>query len=339
MIRNEGGRFANEFIEKGLVSVGWDETGPLENLSRAQIIERVRAVWPDYKKMKAVTSGSQLDKIVNLIKSNDRVITYDPSKRLYHLGYIAEPYRYVPNAVEGAHQRPVTWQATIQRDKLSVPTKNSLGSALTIFKVPATAEKEIDALLTGEDTAPADHAEVYATTEADVDVRALLDDTRSKAREFIKDRIIALDWDEMQELVAGVLRAMGYKARISPPGSDRGRDIVASPDGLGLEQPRIVVEVKHQSNKQMGSQEIRSFVGGRHKDDRGLYISTGGFSKDAKYEGDRASIPLTLIDVDELVELVIDNYEKMDIDARTLLPLRVRLENRSMADAAQQEAA
>jgi restriction system protein len=99
------------------------------------------------------------------------------------------------------------------------------------------------------------------------------------------------------------------------------RDIIASPDGLGLEQPRIVVEVKHRPNQQMGSQEIRSYLGGRHKDDRGLYVSTGGFSKDAKYEADRASIPLTLMDIDDLVEVIIEYYEQLDLPSRSLLPL------------------
>src|SRR3546814_5074397 len=87
----------------------------------------------------------------------------------------------------------------------------------------------------------------------------------------MKDRGNELDWDDMQQLVAGILRAMGYKTQVSPPGSDRGKDIVASPDGFGFEHPRIVVEVKHRKG-QMSSQEIRSFLGGRHKDDRGLYV-------------------------------------------------------------------
>ncbi len=84
----------------------------------------------------------------------------------------------------------------------------------------------------------------------------------------------------MQDLVAGILRAMGYKTLVSPAGADRGKDIIASPDGFGFEPPRIVVEVKHR-NARMGSSEIRSFLGGRHKDDRGLYVSTGGFTKEA----------------------------------------------------------
>lgn len=130
-----------------------------------------------------------------------------------------------------------------------------------------------------------------------------------------------LDWEDMQELVAGVLRAMGYKTRISPSGSDRGKDIVASPDGLGFEDPRIVVEVKHRAAA-MGSQEIRSFLGGRHDNDRGLYVSTGGFTKDARYEAERARIQVTLMDLDDLVRSIIEHYERMDIDTQRLVPLR-----------------
>ena len=65
----------------------------------------------------------------------------------------------------------------------------------------------------------------------------------------------------LQDLVAGILRAMGYETRVSGPGADRGVDIFASPDGLGLQEPRIFVEVKHRVKSAMGSQEVRSFLG------------------------------------------------------------------------------
>jgi len=60
---------------------------------------------------------------------------------------------------------------------------------------------------------------------------------------------------------------MGYKTRISPRGSDRGKDVEASPDGLGLTDPHIIVEVKHREGT-TGSQELRSFIAAlrpRHK--------------------------------------------------------------------------
>lgn len=104
-------------------------------------------------------------------------------------------------------------------------------------------------------------------------------------------------------------------------GSDRGKDIVASPDGFGFESPRIVVEVKHRQGA-IGSQPIRSFLGVRHPQDKGLYVSTGGFSKDALYEAERASIPLSLMTIDDLVEAVIQNYDRLDIETQQLLPLK-----------------
>jgi restriction system protein len=322
MVRNNGGDYADEFVRQSIVAIGWKDAGSLTSLkSRDQIIRKVKETWTDYKPMKAVMSGSQLDKIANVMQVGDRVITFDPSSRIYHVGRIVGPYEFRSDADDVlANRRPVVWDGKIERDDLSVPTKNSLGSTLTIFTVPEPAEAEIEAILRGQGAAAhAPHESVAA--EPEIGDENLLDETEARAREFTKDKLAQLEWDEMQELVAGLLRAMGYKTRVSAPGSDRGKDIVASPDGLGLEQPRIVVEVKHRQG-QVNSQQIRSFLGGRHKDDRGLYVSSGGYSKDARYEADRASIPLTLMDLEGLVDLVIEYYEKLDLPTRTLLPLK-----------------
>ena len=201
---------------------------------------------------------------------------------------------------------------------MTVTTKNSLGAISTLFLLPDEAAIEIDALLTGKQPAKI----VIEPEDEEVAVGTILKDIQSKAFEFIKDKVSRISrTEELQQLVAGLLQAMGYKTRISPSGPDRGKDIVASPDGSGWE-PRIVVEVKHRTGSNMGSQEIRSFLGGRHKDDKGLYVEhRGQFTKDARYEAERASIPLTLMDLDDLVKALLEHYEKMDIDAQRLIPL------------------
>lgn len=84
---------------------------------------------------------------------------------------------------------------------------------------------------------------------------------------------------------------------------------------------RTVVEVKHRQGG-IGSQAIRSFLGGRHPQDKGLYVSTGGFSKDALYEAERASISLSLMTIDDLVEALIQNYDRLDIETQQILPLK-----------------
>jgi restriction system protein len=213
----------------------------------------------------------------------------------------------------------VKWDGTVKRDSLSISTRNSLGAIATLFLLPPDAADEVEKLLAG---VPVPQAAPVEAAEDETQVDLIFKDIQNKAFEFIKDKITKLQWDEMQELVAGLLRAMGYKTRISPSGPDRGKDIVASPDGFGFESPRIVVEVKHRTASAMGSQEVRSFLGGRHKDDKGLYVSTGGFSKDARYEAERAAIPLTLMDLDDLVRAILEHYERMDGDSQRLVTLR-----------------
>ncbi len=162
-----------------------------------------------------------------------------------------------------------------------------------------------------------------ATSDADEaeDEETLLKRYREEAFEIVKDRINKLDPEDMERLVAGLLRAMGYKTRLTDPGPDRGVDVLASPDGLGFESPRIVAEVKHRTST-IGSQDIRSFFGGRHGDDKGLHVSTGGFTKDARYEADRAKIPLMLMDLDGLVSALTEHYDSADSETRSLVPLR-----------------
>ena len=56
--------------------------------------------------------------------------------------------------------------------------------------------------------------------------------------------------------------------------------------------------------------------------DRGLYVSTGGFSKDARYEGDRAGIPVTLWELDDIVRYLVDYCDKVDNETRQMVPLK-----------------
>jgi restriction system protein len=85
-------------------------------------------------------------------------------------------------------------------------------------------------------------------------------------------------------------------------------------------EPHIKVQVKHR-NAAMGGPEVRNFIGTLQVGDTGIYVSTGGFTKDARYEAERSSKPLSLVDRDDLIGLYLSYYEKLDADVRTLLPV------------------
>jgi len=319
MVRSEGGSLYDAFREHGVAAVGWNQLAihAKRGVGRKQLIALYQSAEPQAKQGTVVSSASQVWRFVNDIQEGDWIVTYSPANRLYSIGKVTGPAEHHPEWAEQGMPlaRKVQWQKQeLPRDNLSTSTKNSLGSTLTLFEVPSSAVAEVLAAQKGKPTPVVEE-------EAEEAIVDPLTNIASLALERIKDRVNELDWDDMQQLVAGILRAMGYKTQVSPSGSDRGRDIVASPDGFGFEHPRIVVEVKHRKG-QMGSQEMRSFLGGRHKDDRGLYVSTGGFSKDAQYEADRASIALAMWTLDHVVRALIEHYDATDAETKRIVPLK-----------------
>ncbi|GGB03593.1 restriction endonuclease [Brucella endophytica] len=319
MVRAErDGRLFDAFKDVSAVAIGWNEVGDLSHVkTRKAIADLVAAAWPEMKPQSIAMATGQLYRFVNEIDVGDMIVTYNPSRRVYLVGEVTGPYRYDTSVdPEDAQFRPVRWHGEVSRDLLSVESRNSLGSISTLFRISNEVAAELKkAMTSGQSAKP----EATAAAEAIED--DLFKSMESRAREFIKDKVNALTWDDMQELVAGLLRSLGYKTRVSEAGPDRGKDIVASPDGFGFESPRIVVEVKHRKGT-MGAPDVRSFLGGRHPQDKGLYVSTGGFTREARYEAERANIPLALMDLDDLVKSLLEQYDKLDSETQQLLPLK-----------------
>lgn len=310
----------DDFKQKNLVAIGWG-LGDLTGKTKYDIKELVNEKYPQNNKNQNAIIVSQEFKFLTEIKIGDYVLSYNPSTRNYLLGEIISDYTYsdiITNQFEDddySDVRNVNWLGEIPRDKLKVATKNSLGAISTLFYINENAQKDILNIYKGKIDSSDDEE-----SEND-DVSILMDEIEDKSKEFIKDMVNSLDAYEMQDLVAGLLRAMGYKTIVSAPGPDRGKDIIASPDGLGLEDPVIVAEVKHRSQS-MSSHHIRSFKGALKKTNKGVYVSTGGFTNDAKYEAERSEIPIILMDLDFLVKFIVQYYDNFDEDARSLIPLK-----------------
>lgn len=321
MVRAEGGTLYDMFRERGVVAVGWTELAAKAKpgMSRQQLVEIYMQAEPQAKSGTALAGASQVWRFINEIEEGDHVLTYSPGNRTYMVGRITGKAEHKPEWQEDgmALVRPVKWFATeVDRDSLSTPTKNSLGSTLTVFRVSVNGKREMQAALEGKPIVDALPNQVE-----DEEIAEPLKDIEARAFEGVKDLVSQLGWEDMEKLVAGVLRAMGYKTRLTSKGGDRGRDIIASPDGMGFEDPRIVVEVKHRKGP-TSPDMLRAFITGCHRDDRGLYVSTGGFSKESRYEAERAPIRMMLWTLDDLVHNLMDHYQAADFETRRLVPLK-----------------
>ncbi|HEY8581056.1 MAG TPA: restriction endonuclease [Beijerinckiaceae bacterium] len=123
-------------------------------------------------------------------------------------------------------------------------------------------------------------------------------------------------------MVSDLLKAMGYHVHwVSPPGKDGGVDIVAFTDPLGAQLPRIKVQVKRQAAA-VDLQTLNSFLALVERDDVGLFVATGGFTRDATAAArGQTQRRVTLIDLERLVDLWIEFYGKLEDKARQRLPL------------------
>ncbi|UUO00325.1 restriction endonuclease [Mycolicibacterium novocastrense] len=322
MVRSVAGTRYDDFRDRQVAAIGFPEIAEVAKpgVDKESLLAALRQVRPELKQHPASAAVSQVFRFVNEMHTGDFVVTYSPANRRYMVGTVTGEVKHHPEWTDQSMDlvRAVDWWATeVDRDDLSTAARNTLGSVLTVFRLGDEVREELLAVAKGEKK-----AKPTGGDDDEEQALALLSDYEAKAIERIKDLISRLDWSEMQELVAGTLRAMGYKTQVSPAGSDLGRDILASRDGFGFESPRIIVEVKHRKEA-MNSHAIRSLTGGRHLDDRCLYVSTGGFTKDARYEADRSNVRVTLWTLDDLTKALIDNYENTDTKTKALISLRV----------------
>lgn len=153
--------------------------------------------------------------------------------------------------------------------------------------------------------------------EADED--EVKEDLVGKALVMIEDKVDILDPWELQDLVGGLLEAMNYNVRISPKGPDGGVDILAFKDAFGFEKPIVKVQVKHRKSA-ASAPEVQQLLGANPIDANCLFVSTGGFTSQAEAVAKHNSV--RLVDLEELVRLIVEWYEKIPSDKRALLPLQ-----------------
>jgi restriction system protein len=163
-----------------------------------------------------------------------------------------------------------------------------------------------------------------ATSEAEAVTETMsVEIAEEAAWQHIQAHLTSMDPYEFQDLVAALLKAMGYHVGwVSPPGPDRGIDIVAYTDPLGATGPRIKVQVKRRQDK-TNVDGVRSFLAVLGSHDVGLYISAGGFTSEAEREvRSQENRRITLIDLEKLFDLWVEHYASIDDADKVLLPLR-----------------
>jgi restriction system protein len=310
----------DELFRSGTVAIGWGNLGDLSRIdaNRPAFRAAVSKQWPDWSKGLVQNSASQLFRFVHEMSAGDPVLYPCKSTREVYYGILSGSYLHVASG-ELSNRRMVKWEGTISRDALTQGAKYELGSALTLFQFKNYADDFRVAIGKPTSAEPAPQSVDLASGEQDEAFALIATQVEESTKEYVLDQLLRhTKGYPFQKVVAGVLGALGYRVRESPPGVDGGIDLVARRDELELEPPLIKVQVK---SGDVGDPVTSALCGKLGNTDLGLVVTLGSFSRQAReFEKNRSN--LRLIDGEEFVELFLKHYERLDPSMRATVPLK-----------------
>lgn len=171
---------------------------------------------------------------------------------------------------------------------------------------------------------PVDEEEEAIESALERSTAITLEEAQDTAKQQIQNHLSSLKPYEFEDLVAGLLEAMGYHiAWKAKGGRGGGFDVLAFTDPLGSKTPRIKVEVKKRLDERMDVDALRAFRDVLGEGEIGIYVSLGGFTSAAVEKSLTQEIKkVTLIDYPKLLALWAEHYQKIPEPARDLLPLK-----------------
>lgn len=297
------------------VAIGWPKMNDLNKIGKDRELfkEKIASVYPNIKKGAIPTSAGMLYRFLYEIKIGDIIIYPSKQDKHVHIGEISGNYIFDLNLdPEYPHARKVNWLKHIPRSNFSQGALYEIGSALSLFQVKNYSDEFISAL-EGKKTSQ--------SNETDDSVTDILEVTEQSTRDFIFKKLSKeLKGYPFEHFVAHILQIIGYKTRVSPEGGDGGIDIVAFKDELGIEPPIIKVQVKSHDGD-VTPDKVQALYGNVESGEYGLFITLGSYSKQARLFA-KSKPNLRIMDGDELIDIILNNYEKLNSKYKALIPLK-----------------
>lgn len=301
------------FLDNNLIAIGWKSMGDLSLLpdSREAFKGKYELIYPNCKKGSIPTSAGMLYRFMYEVSVGDFIVYPSRIDRQINLGVVDGEYYYDQSAHEYCSRRKVKWLKKLPRTAFSQGALHEVGSSLTFFMVKTYANEFISALDKNFKPITPDHDK----ETIDVTAQEIVENTKDF---ILKELSRNLKGYDLEDFIANLLNAMGYRTILSKHGGDSGIDITAYKDEL---PPRILVQVKSQDGD-IKESTIQSLKGAMHEGDYGLFVTLSNYTKNAKRYLENTPI-IRGINGTELVELILKYYELLDEKYRKMIPLKM----------------
>lgn len=323
-----------ELVDESFVSIGWDELGDLNQIlgGREGLKSALDRERPDTKPGAIAGWAGVLLRFRDEIEVGDVIVApYKPDSTI-NIGVVTGDYYYAADASTHRHRRKVDWRKVgLSRTIFSQSALYEVGAFLTVFRIRKHTNEFIAAMEASEDQAnqnvvrPSPAAEAVETVIESEETDDSPDEPRASrierhTRDFVLNTLHRqISHLEFEEFTAVLLRALGYQARVSTYSQDGGIDVIAHRDPLGVEPPQIKVQCKHLTGS-VGAPDVQQLAGTLGQNDLGLFVTLGTYTRDAQ-NIERQRSGLRLLNGEDVVSMVLANYDKLPQTWRSIIPL------------------
>ena len=316
-------------IENNIAIIDFRSIPSLDGLKDYNgVAKHVSTAIPDEKPRRRDNFAGQLWSFAVTMQERDLVVLPRKLTSQIAIGRVTGPYRFSEVNSEQRHTRPVPWlQTDIPRTTFEQDLLYSFGAFMTVCKISRNdAARRIAAVLEGKgDPGPSvptgPMTRVPPTTE---DQAEAVPDLVQMAHDQIVARIQPrFSGHGLTRLVDAVLQVEGWATKVSPPGPDGGVDILAVRGSLGLDGPRLCVQVKSQQSPtdvtvyRTLQGTMQTFNAGQ-----GLLVCWGGFNRAVLQESKQGHFTVRLWNSSDLVDAIYRNYDDLPAEVQAELPLK-----------------
>jgi restriction system protein len=321
------GEHESKFLDDSRIYLTWE--GLAKDLSKLEIVEEFQAVqketYPNQSAKAVSQYAGQMRRFVKQIQIGDWVIVPSKGKSVINIGEVLTPYKFDASADDPYyHYRDVKWIGKdIPRSSIDDDLLSSIGGFSTVFQIQRNdAEQRFRAM---EKTGWKPMTAVQAITSGAID-----DDEESEVNlhELARDQIAKLIMSrftkhDLTRLIDSILKAQGYTTHVSPPGPDKGVDILAAPGPLGFGSPRLCVQVKS-GDMPVDTPTLNQLIGTMQNvhAEQGLLVSWGGFKTSVDKEVAAQFFRVRLWRQETIIDELLAVYERLPEELRAELPLK-----------------
>ena len=316
-------------LENNVAIVGFREVSSLAATTDYDGVHRIVSnAFPDAKPRAVGNFAGQLWAFAVAMKEGDLVVLPRKLTSQIAIGRVTGPYEYRQVDDTFCHTRPVEWlQTDLPRTVFGQDLLYSLGAFMTVCNISRNdADRRVAAVAEGKpDPGPSVSLDSQTIKALGLSEQSEgLPDLSQLAHDQIVAHIQAsFAGHALADLVNAVLRADGWVTKPSPPGADGGVDILAGRGSLGLDEPRLCVQVKSQ-NSPADVTVYRTLQGAMQtfKAEQGLLVCWGGFNKVVLTEARTGHFSVRLWGSGDLVEAIYRTYERLPAEVQAELPLK-----------------